>query len=65
MSFYLWADNKTKKLNVWDIALVKIGAMIFGLILGAYIPLFIRQYLAVFIVLLILFSIKPVYAFFK
>lgn len=65
MGFTSWIDEKTKKLSAWDIAFVKIGAMIFGLIVGAYVPFFVRQYLIVFVVLFVLVSALPVYRFFK
>jgi len=65
MGFTSWIDKKTKKLSVLDIGFVKIGAMIFGLIIGAYMSSFVKQYLIAFIVLFVLFSIVPVYKFFK
>ena len=60
-----WIDKKSGKLSAWDIAFVKIGAMIFGLIIGAYVPFFVRQYIILFVVLFALVSIMPVYKFFK
>jgi len=65
MGFTSWVDDKTKKFSAWDIALVKIGAMIFGLIIGAYVPFFVRQYLIVFVLLFVLVSALPIYRFFK
>ncbi|HGJ64590.1 TPA: hypothetical protein ENS27_04290 [bacterium] len=60
-----WIDDKSGKLSAWDVAFVKIGAMIFGLIIGAYFPVLIKQYVLLLIVLFILFSVKPVYTAFK
>ena len=65
MGFTSWVDDKTKKFSAWDIALVKIGAMIFGLIIGAYFPVLIKQYVILLIVLFILFSTKPLYDAFR
>ncbi len=65
MGFDSYIDEKGKKLNVWDIGLVKFAAMFFGIIIGAYMPFFVRQYLVVFIVLVLLFSVKPVYDAFR
>ncbi len=65
MGFTSWMDKKTNKLSAFDVAFVKISAMIFGLIIGAYIPLFVRQYVVAFIALFILASTKPLYAAFK
>lgn len=65
MGLMSWIDNKSRKLCAWDVAFVKIGAMIFGLIIGAYFPVLIKQYVLLLIVLFILFSAKPVYTAFK
>lgn len=65
MGLMSWVDKKSEKISAWDIAFVKIGAMIFGLIVGAYFPVLVKQYVILLIVLFILFSAKPVYAFFK
>ena len=65
MGLMSWIDKKSVKLSAWDIAFVKIGAMIFGLIIGAYFPALIKQYVILLIVLFILFSTKPLYAAFK
>ena len=60
-----WIDKKTKKLSVWDIALVKLGSMIFGLIVGFIHMDFVRQYIIAFVVLFVLVYAWPVYRFFK
>ena len=65
MGFNSYIDEKGKKLNVWDIGFVKSAAMFFGIIVGAYMPFFVRQYLIVFVILTLLFSIKPVYDAFR
>ncbi len=65
MGLMSWVDKKSEKISAWDIAFVKIGAMIFGLIIGAYFPVLVKQYVILLIVLFILFSAKPVYVFFK
>ena len=61
MGLLSWMDEKGKKLNVWDIGFVKGAALFFGIIIGAYIPFFVRQYIIVFIALAVLFSAKPIY----
>ena len=65
MGLMSWIDKKSGKLSAWDIAFVKLGAIIFGLIIGAYFPVLIKQYFILLIVLFILFSTKPLYAAFK
>ncbi len=65
MGLMSWIDNKSEKLSVRDIAFAKIGAMIFGLIIGAYFPVLIKQYFILLIVFFILFSTKPLYDAFR
>lgn len=65
MGLMSWIDKKSGKLSAWDIAFVKLGTMIFGLIIGAFFPVLIKQYVILLIVLFILFSTKPLYAAFK
>ena len=65
MELISWIDYKSGKLSAWDIAFAKIGAMIFGLIIGAYFPVLIKQYVILLIVLFILFSTKPLYDAFR
>lgn len=65
MGFTSWTDKGIKGLNVWDIGLIKYSSMTVGLIIGAYISSFIKKHLKAFILLVILFSIKPMTKFFK
>ncbi|MDY1591070.1 MAG: hypothetical protein RBS85_02755 [Methanofastidiosum sp.] len=65
MGLMSWIDMKSGKLSAWDIAFIKISAMTFGLIIGAYSPVLIKQYVILLIVLFILSSTKPLYAAFK
>lgn len=54
---------KTKLWSPLDIGLLKWCCIIFGMILGAYFDNFVKQYLWIFIVLIIIFSIRPVYCY--
>ena len=65
MGLMSWIENKSEKISVRDIAFAKIGVMIFGLIIGAYFPVLIKQYVILLIVLFILFSTKPLYDAFR
>jgi len=60
-----WIDKKSGKLSAWAIVFVKLGVRIFGLIIGAFFPVLIKQYVILLIVLFILFSTKSLYAAFK
>jgi len=54
---------KTKTWLPLDIVLLKWSCIIFGMILGAYLNLFVKQYLWIFILLTIIFSIRPIYSY--
>lgn len=54
------------KTKIWlplDIALLKWACILFGMILGAYLDSFVKQYLWIFIVLTIVFAVRPLYAY--
>ena len=44
-----WSEEKIHKLTIWDIAIVKIALIIFGILIGAYISIFVKQYLWYFV----------------
>jgi len=44
MSVFEWAERKTNALTIWDIGVLKIYCVLFGMILGAYLPLFVKQH---------------------
>jgi putative Mn2+ efflux pump MntP len=65
MGLISWANEKIKGLNVWDIGCIKWSSILFGVIVGAYIANFTKQYLWLFIVLAVLIAVKPIYKFLK
>ena len=65
MQFSKWYNNRIKKMNVWDIGALKMCCLLVGMILGAYVAGFVKQYLWVFIVLIVLLCIKLLYKIFK
>lgn len=54
---------KTKVWSPLDIGLLKWYCMLFGMILGAYLSYFVKQYLLIFIILTIVFAVRPFYAY--
>jgi uncharacterized membrane protein len=65
MSIMDWYDKQIKKLNYWDIASVKTASFLIGIIVGAYYPGFVMQYLWVIIIIAVLLMIKLLYKVFK
>jgi hypothetical protein len=45
-----WYDSKVKKLKMWDFAVMKAALIIFGIIIGAYIPEIVKKNLWYFVV---------------
>ena len=54
---------KTKTWSAVDLMLLKWSAALFGMILGAYVSNFVKQYLWIFIVLVIALGLKPLYLY--
>ncbi|MFH0838938.1 MAG: hypothetical protein V1893_02000 [Candidatus Omnitrophota bacterium] len=54
---------KTKTWSAVDIMLLKWSAALFGMIVGAYVNSFVKQYLWIFIILVIGFSLRPLYSY--
>ena len=53
-----WAEKVVKKMNVWDMALLKTCVVLIGIIIGAYISVFVQQYIWWFVaVAVILYAI--------
>ena len=39
-----WAEQRTKSLNIWDIGILKIYCVLFGMIVGAYVSSFVKDH---------------------
>jgi len=50
MGLFEWANQKIKAQTVWDIGALKIFCTIAGMILGAYVSVFVKQNLLYFVV---------------
>ena len=40
-----WAEKCVKKMTIWDVSLLKIYVILIGIIIGAFIPLFVKEYI--------------------
>ena len=54
MSVIQWADQRTQALGIWDIGVLKIYCALFGIIIGAFIPNFVRQNIWWFVIPVVL-----------
>jgi len=57
-------DKVRNDFNFWDLALLKSYGAIPGLILGAFFPLFVKQYLWIFIIFWSILFVRYVYVLF-
>lgn len=44
MGVIQWAEERTEALNTWDIGILKIYCVLFGMIVGAYVSSFVRDH---------------------
>ena len=44
-----WAEEKIQKLSIWDFAVVKLALIIFGVVIGAHMHVFVKEYLVYFV----------------
>lgn len=61
MNILKWGEEKLGKMTVWDMALVKLICIFFGLILGAYASAFVKENIRLFIILFIIGYITVIY----
>lgn len=65
MGIIEWVNLKVKAQNLWDIGILKIFCTIVGIILGAYISNFVKQYAWWFVAISIVLYILLMYRFLK
>ena len=56
---------RTKEWTVLDIGLLKWASIFFGMILGAYLSGFVRHNIWLFISLVVILAIKPVFSYWR
>ncbi|MBW2975653.1 hypothetical protein KY366_08085 [Candidatus Woesearchaeota archaeon] len=65
MGLLSWADEKAKRLDVWDIGCIKWSSVLFGIIIGAYISDLAKRYIWILAAMVVLLAIRPLYSFFR
>jgi uncharacterized membrane protein YoaK (UPF0700 family) len=50
MGIFQWAEKKTKGMTIWDIGVLKVYCVLFGVIVGAYLSSFVREHVLWFVV---------------
>jgi len=64
MGIIAWADQKVKAQTIWDIQILKIVCLLVGMILGAYLSVFVFRFMGWFIGVSLLLLIVLVVRFF-
>ena len=54
MSVMEWADERTHAMTTWDVGVLKVYCVLFGVIVGAYAPSFVTQNVLWFVVAVLL-----------
>ncbi len=44
-----WANKAVKKMNIWDVGMLKTYVFLVGMVIGALIPVFVMQYVWYFV----------------
>ncbi|MFC1767085.1 hypothetical protein ACFLZ2_00830 [Candidatus Margulisiibacteriota bacterium] len=53
-----WLENNLKHMNFMDAQFLKTGALLIGVIIGAYFPNFVKDYIIVISIVLVIIGIK-------
>ena len=54
MSVMQWTEERTNAMTVWDVGVLKVLCVFFGLIIGAYVPSFVTQNIWWFVAVVLL-----------
>ena len=49
MGVFQWAERRTNAMTIWDIGVLKIYCVLFGIIVGAYLSPFVKEHVLWFI----------------
>ncbi len=64
MSVLAWAEDRSEGMTLWDIGVLKLSAMTFGIVVGAYIAPFVTRNVWWFVGVLVVLGGRSVYRWF-
>ena len=64
MGVFQWAEKKTNAMTIWDIGVLKIYCVLFGVVVGAYLSQFVRQHVGWFIAVVLILGVGVGYRWF-
>lgn len=56
MNVIRWAESRSRAMTLWDTGALKIYCVLFGALIGAYFPSFVRQNVAWFVAGVVVFG---------
>ncbi len=65
MSFSSWAETKVRKMDFWDIGLVKWSCVAFGVALAILFPVLREVNVWYWVALVVLLGVRPVYRVYR
>ncbi|MCP4897923.1 MAG: hypothetical protein GY906_13205 [bacterium] len=65
MGLIQWAEERTKALSVWDIGVLKIYCVLFGMIVGAYASTLVRNHVWWFVAAVLILGVGLGFRWFK
>ena len=64
MGLIQWAEERSRAMSVWDIGVLKIYCVLFGMIVGAYVSTFVTDHVWWFVVAVLLLGMGLGYRWF-
>lgn len=65
VNVFQWAEKKTNALTIWDIGVMKIYCVLFGVIVGAYTSHFVREHVGWFVAAVLILGLGLGYRWFS
>lgn len=59
-----WAERRTSAMTIWDVGVLKVYCVLFGVIVGAFIPTFVKEYLWWFVLSVVILGLGVGYRWF-
>ena len=64
MGLIRWAEERTRTMSIWDIGVLKICCVLFGMIVGAYVSTFVKGHVWWFVGVVLVLGISLGYKWF-
>ena len=64
MGLIRWAEERTRAMSIWDIGVLKIYCVLFGMIVGAYVSTFVKGHVWWFVGVVLVLGIRLGYKWF-